>query len=333
MHAWLYDTRSSGRTMVTLRVEGSTLVVDTSDATASYPLETVTFSPRLANMPRSIYLPDNTVCETRDNDAVDALLKNLGRDRMGNLLHFFESKLRYLVGAIIITAAFSYLFVTYGLPLLAKEVALKIPASLVYRIDHSTLSSLDKMILKPSKLSQERQDELRRYFLQYVDTAREWPKITLLFRSGEVGANAFALPDGSIVFTDDLVALAKNDNELLSIFFHELGHVQQRHAMRTLLQDAAFYLLLSSITGDVTAAGNAFATLPTMLVESSYSRDMELEADDYAYEMMQNHHIAHQNFVTIMTRLMEQMHESDDSAMQYLGSHPLTRLRIERFEK
>ena len=109
--------------------------------------------------------------------------------------------------------------------------------------------------------------------------------------------------------------------------------MQQRHAMRRVLQDTAFYLLLSSLTGDVTAAGNAFATLPTMLVESSYSRNMELEADDYAYEMMRQHHIAHRYFVSIMTRLMEQMHENNESTMQYLSSHPLTQFRIERFEK
>jgi Zn-dependent protease with chaperone function len=333
MHAWLYNTQSSHKIAVTLRFEETKLFVDSDDGITSYDLEELTFSARLGNMPRSIYLPDKRVCETQDNDAIDAVLKRLGRDKMGHWLHFFESKLRYLFAALIVTAGFSYLFVTYGLPALAKEVALNIPASLVYRIDLSTLASLDKLVLKPSKLSQERQDALKEYFLKHVNTKQEWPKIKPLFRSGEVGANAFALPDGTIVFTDDLVALAKDDKELLSIFFHELGHVQKRHALRSVLQDASFYLLLTAITGDVTAAGNALATLPTMLVESSYSRDMELEADDYAYKMTSQFGIEHKHFANIMTRLMEQTHEGNSTYTQYLSSHPLTQLRIERFQK
>jgi len=334
MEAWLYDTRSSARVKVILRFEEGKLWVEGTQSREGYDLKTLTFSPRLGNTPRSIYLPDNRVCETEDNDAIDAVLKHSGVGRMSMQLHFLESKLRYLVAALVVTGAFSYLFVVYGLPALAKQTARKLPASVVYQLDANTLATLDKTLLKPSALHKERQEGLKRYFLHYVDSTQEWPKVKIFFRSApEVGANAFALPDGSIVFTDDLITLAKDDRELLSIFFHELGHVQKRHALQTILQDSAFYLLLSAITGDVTAAGSAFAVLPTMLVESSYSRDMEVEADDYAYEMMRVRHIEHKHFAAIMSRLMKQTHESNSSALSYLSDHPSSQLRIDRFQK
>jgi Zn-dependent protease with chaperone function len=334
MHAWLYDTHSSSKTKVTLRFDETTLFMESDHDTYTCDLESVTFSPRLGNTPRLIYLSDKRVCETQENDAVDALLKRLGRGQMGGLLHFLESKLRYLFAAVAVTALFSYLFIVFALPSIAKETAQKLPASMVYRLDASTLATLDKTLLQPSALPQKRQDTLRTYFLHYIDTTQEWPKVHVHFRSGKkVGPNAFALPDGTIVFTDDLIALAKDDRELLSIFFHELGHVQKRHALQSVLQDTAFYLLLSSIIGDVTAGGSAFAVLPTMLVESNYSRDMELEADDYAYEMMYRNHIEHKYFVTIMSRLMGKMDESNTTAMRYLSSHPLTQFRIDRFQK
>jgi len=334
MHAWIYDSYSSSRVEAALRFDETRLFVESDQGKDAYDLAAVTFSPRLGNMPRSIYLPDNRVCETQENDAIDALLKRMGRDRTGSLLHFLESKFRYLLAAIAITGLFSYLFIVFILPVLAKETAQKLPASVVYRLDASTLSTLDKTLLKPSALPQARQDTLRRYFLHYVNTAQEWPKVHILFRSGgKVGANAFALPDGSIVFTDDLIAMAKDDRELLSIFFHELGHVQKRHALQSVLQDTAFYLLLSSITGDVTTASSAFALLPTMLVESSYSRNMELEADDYAYEMMRRYHIEHKYFATIMTRLVQDTNESNTTVMRYLADHPLAQFRIDRFQK
>ncbi|HZF69733.1 M48 family metallopeptidase [Sulfuricurvum sp.] len=334
MHAWIYDLHSSTRVEAALRVDETTLFVESDQGQDAYDLASVTFSPRLGNTPRSIYLPDSRVCETQENDTIDALLKRIGRDRSSILLHFLESKIRYLLAAIAVTALFSYLFIVFALPAIAKEAAQNLPASMVYRLDASTLATLDKTLLKPSTLPQTRQDALRRYFLRYVNTAQEWPKVRILFRSGgKIGANAFALPDGSIVFTDDLIAMAKDDRELLSIFFHELGHVQKRHALQTVLQDTAFYLLLSSITGDVTTASSAFALLPTMLVESSYSRNMELEADDYAYEMMQRYHVEHKYFATIMTRLMQDTNESNTSVMRYLADHPLAQFRIDRFQK
>lgn len=334
MDAWLYDTYSSARTRVTLYFEGTKLWVDGEEGRDVYELDTLTFSSRLGNTPRSIYLPDNRVCETQDNDAIDTVLHRNKRGYANRVLHFLESKFRYLLAAIVVTGGFSYLFIVYGLPSLAKQTARKLPASLVYQLDVSTLATLDKTLLKPSSLPKARQEELKHYFLHYIDSTQEWPKVQIFFRSSpQVGANAFALPDGSIVFTDDLIALSKDDRELLSIFFHELGHVQKRHALQTVLQDSAFYLLLSAITGDVTAAGSALAMLPTMLVESSYSRDMESEADDYAYEMMGIHHVDHKHFAAIMSRLMKQTHESNSSVMHYLSDHPSSQLRIDRFSK
>lgn len=334
MEAWLYDTRSSARTKVILRFEGGKLWVESAQNRDSYDLDTLTFSSRLGNTPRSIYLPDNRVCETQDNDTIDIVLKDNGVGRGNLLLHFIESKFRYLLAAIVVTGAFSYLFVVYALPSIAKQTARELPASMVYQLDASTLATLDKTLLKSSVLPKERQEALRGYFLSYVDSTQKWPKVKIFFRSApEVGANAFALPDGSIVFTDDLIRLSKDDKELLSIFFHELGHVQKRHALQTVLQDSAFYLLLSAITGDVTAAGSVLAVLPTMLVESRYSRDMEIEADDYAYEMMGMHHVDHKHFAAIMSRLMKQTHEGNSSVMSYLSDHPSSQLRIDRFNQ
>ncbi len=47
-----------------------------------------------------------------------------------------------------------------------------------------------------------------------------------------VGANAFALPSGIVVMTDELVELAKTDDELVAVLAHEIGHVRGRHALR-----------------------------------------------------------------------------------------------------
>ncbi len=329
--ASLFDTQSSQRIEATLHVKPEALEIHTPNGSTTHPLDTLRFSQRLGNMPRTIYLSDGTVCETDDNDAIDAFLREHKRHGASLLLHTLESKFRYLLLSIVVTAAFSYAFVTYGLPAIAKYVAQELPAVAVYSIGSSTLKTLDASIFEPTELNTTRRDALQNMFARYIQKDREWPRVNVTFRSSAIGANALALPDGTIVFTDDLVNLAKDDRELLGIFFHELGHVENRHALRTILQDSAFFLLLSAITGDASSASSVFSTLPTMLVESSFSRELEQEADDYAYKMMQRYEIDHEFFATIMERLMQSHPDSNDKISGYLESHPPTANRIARF--
>lgn len=332
MRAKRYDASTSKQTEVELVFSTDALTVTADDGVKSYALGSVGFSDRLGNMPRSIYLPDGNVCETGDNDTIDALLKKLNRKKGARFLHYVESRLRYAFFALITTGVFTYAFVIFGLPAIATYVADNIPGPVVYRLGSGTLATLDNMLLQPSALSQTRRQELRTYFTSYARTMGEWPKINVVFRSGPLGPNALALPDGTIVFTDALVNLAEHDEELLGIFFHELGHVQRRHALRTVLQDSAFYLVVSAITGDATAAGSVLATLPTLLVENNYSQRMEIEADDYAFEKMQAHHIPHKHFANIMQRLLDETPINEDSTtLRYISSHPSTQSRIDKF--
>lgn len=51
-------------------------------------------------------------------------------------------------------------------------------------------------------------------------------QLRVIFRSNEDNSpNVFALPDGTLIFTDAMVLMAKEDDELLAIAAHEVGHV------------------------------------------------------------------------------------------------------------
>ena len=152
MKARLYDGRSTRCTEVTLQFSESELLISGEEHTAAYPLENLRFSDRLGDMPRSIYLPDGTTCETNENDAVDDLLATSRSHGGSRLLHRFESKLKYVAASMVATLGFTYLFITYGLPSVAKRVALEMPAPVVYRLGTGTLSTLDKIMLSPTAL-------------------------------------------------------------------------------------------------------------------------------------------------------------------------------------
>jgi Zn-dependent protease with chaperone function len=179
-------------------------------------------------------------------------------------------------------------------------------------------------------------------------------KYKLLFRKGgHIGANAFALPDGTVVITDELIELATHDKEILSILMHELGHVIHRHSLRRVISHSGLAVLTVLITGDVSSAGELVLALPNILMDSSYSRDHEWEADGYALKTMQKQGIPTSRFADIMERLesyqaeFEASPDNDDKTVdnkeyenaddsgygwsEYISSHPASKDRIARF--
>ena len=63
-----------------------------------------------------------------------------------------------------------------------------------------------------------------------------------------------ALPVGSVVFMDELIELAENDEELIAIAYHEFGHVEHRHLIRRSLQGSAVVIGLFLLSGDLGGA-------------------------------------------------------------------------------
>ena len=49
--------------------------------------------------------------------------------------------------------------------------------------------------------------------------------------------------------TDDLVELAKSDDEIIAVLAHEIGHVRGRHALRQMLQAAGISALAVALLG------------------------------------------------------------------------------------
>ena len=142
---------------------------------------------------------------------------------------------------------------------------------------------------------------------------------------GPIKANALALPSGIVVLTDELEQLAANDDELRGVFAHEVGHLVNRHAMRRLLQSSSAALLLGGIFGDVSGVSTLVTAVPTVLVDSAYSREFEREADEFAFRWMAQHHVAPVELGNLLTRVTNTYGEDRGG---YLASHPSLRERV-----
>ena len=326
VNARYYDGKSSAAHDVELHLPGPAshyVRISGEGVNQTFPMDAVKVSPRVGNSQRTLDLPDGAVCETDANDAIDQAFAGAPSARWHGALYRWESRFRYVALAIVLTLGLLWLFVEYGVPALAREVAFNMPRSTEARIGEGALSSLDRFVFKPSSLPEARQEELRRAFGNIVGTDSEYK---LEFRhGGRMGANAIALPAGTIVITDELVALAGNDDELVAVLAHEVGHLKQRHALRHVLQGSVTALLIVAITGDV---NSILGAVPLAVIGARYSQAFEREADDFAVHYLASQRIDPVVFSDILLRLEQQRPQGNFPS--FLASHPATAERAQR---
>jgi Zn-dependent protease with chaperone function len=327
-----YDGASSTPTSVTLELDdGDRIHLHGLPEPRSYALGEIRVAPRLGDTTRSITFPDGAKCETDDHDALAELDRRSGKGRGYAFIHALESSWRSALAAAVTLVLLIVVSLKWGIPVLAERGAAAMPPALAYDLGKGTLAGLDRTLFEPSVLSDERQVQLEASFRRLSASYAELP-LQLLFRRG-VGPNAFALPDGSVVVTDELVALAKNDEEILSVLAHEVGHVHHRHGLRMALESSTVVLLVSTYFGDVTQLTTLSAALPGVYAQAHYSRAHEADADTFALLYLEKSGIPRKRFADILRSLQKAAGPELKGGFQYLSSHPPTAERIARFER
>lgn len=330
--ATYFDGLTATPVAVQLSVDGGELVLQRADGELRWPLDELAISERLGNTPRLISFVAGGHCEVSDHARADELLDELGMRK--SWLDKMQHSLGWAVVALLLIVALVAGSYRYALPWGAKKLSREVPAVALQKMSESTLQLLNRYALQPSELSAERQQEIMASFARLNTGLAETPRYQILFRrSADMGANAFALPDGTLVVLDDLVALTQDDNEIDAVLAHELGHVQRRHGVRMLLQSSIVGLALSWYIGDFSTL---LAGAPTILLQAKYSRDMESEADAYAAQMLQHNGLPTCLLADILGKL-EASHQkgahprskqTENIAADFLSSHPATRERI-----
>ena len=297
-------------------------------------LSAIDISPRIGNSHRYLNFPGGGCFETKDNDIVDQWIDDFGHaSRSGSAVHRLEANIRYVIAAALFTMLFAYGFVTWGVPWLATRAAYALPAEINESLGQGTLAILDRHLLEPSQLPLVRQREIVDLFAAMAPDGDAY-NLQIRF-SGPIGANAFALPDGTVILTDGLIALADNDEQIAAVMLHEIGHVVGRHGLRGALQNVGLATLLVLIAGDVSSANSLLVSLPTVLVSTSYSRDMETEADRYAVGAMLERNMDAIQLIEILSRLETAGEEpktagrKETNWLDYLSTHPLGKERMQ----
>lgn len=145
-------------------------------------------------------------------------------------------------------------------------------------------------------------------------------KYELYYSNSEV-VNAYALPSNMIVINKGLIGKTDSPEELIGVLAHELGHLTNNHISEKMITSLSIVVLFPN--------NSTPSEIAKVLAENSFSRDMEVEADNYAINKMK--HIGVSPYY--MTALFKKLYISTNQIPEFLNTHPGMDKRISKFSK
>lgn len=284
---------------------------------------------KLGSIPREVILREQGLLSIESTPDLDTWLA--GNQKPSRIAKM-EASRSMVVLSLIFVPLFLFGFFKYLIPSFAVNFSEYVPDVAVRIASEHTLYTLDKTLLDKSEVDAEIQqthkNEWQRTLQKLGLTNTGY---NLNFRHSEkMGANAFALPDGTVVVTDELLALIDNDVDLLrAILLHEIGHVERKHSMRLIAETLATSLAIDYFFGDLGGMIEVFAGLSNTIVQNQFSQKLEWEADDFAIQQLSVLGLKPESFALAMEKLAETLPEESklDVLMQ---SHPLMKERIQK---
>ncbi len=135
--------------------------------------------------------------------------------------------------------------------------------------------------------------------------------------------NAYALPGGSIYITTEMLKELQNQNELVAILGHEMGHFKNRDHLKTLGSSVLFSLISLSL-GD--GYGKILDTTLN-LSKIRYSQSAELKSDMFALDVMDCSYGSVSDASSLFSRL-----DKGDEMSSFLETHPPFNKRIKKMQ-
>jgi len=314
-----FPPHSSRALRATLSGSFDTLELAVEGAERAVHVRVSAISDRLAGVPRKIAFPDGGVFET----AHDADLGFLEVQNGGFLT--FLSRIEGNYKAVIIATALCIAAIfgvyRYGLPIAAAGAAWATPQVVVDAIDYGTLETVDQTFFGETRLPETERTRITALFDTLLARAGPGVQAELLFRSGgPIGANAIALPGGTVIITDELAALAASDDEIAGVLAHEIGHIAGRHSLKQIYRVLGISFMIAVVGGDSSQLIGDVVTQASALQSLAYTREFEADADRYSVDLMVASRRNPVAFIDLLDRIVGTAKEEGDT--DWFSTHP-----------
>ena len=284
----------------------------------------------VGSLPYKILLAEGHLFEAENNQETKKFLEFCQKPNAESWLSYLEQKKTVILVGIIILAGLVITVPKYGLPWMGDQVAHWIPQSWLMMAGDETLEILDESFFSPSELALQDQDQFTKEFNRMASLVLKDQTARLVFRqSEEIGPNAFALPGGLVVLTDELVEIAEDQAGVIGVLAHELGHVQLKHPARRLVRSLMALALVSLIFDDAATFAEELAAISGSLISLAYTREFEEEADRAGKEILIGAGLSPIPLADLLQKLSDGCEENCSQLPEWLTTHPSVPSRIE----
>lgn len=223
-----------------------------------------------------------------DGDARLTIPRASLRELKSRAPQLFTSRSRHLaimgVAALVILAVATAGGVFFGAPLLSGPLARSTPPHVETTLGANSRQLLSFM-MDDCTVDQRAQDEAQDLIHRLGDAAGSPFDSTLTFVDADF-PNAFALPGGSIMVTDDLIDLMDTPDQLAGVLAHEMAHVARRHVMAAVIRELGGAMVLDLLVGGGSGAGQQIAISGLQIQSLRHGRRAESEADELAIDYL-----------------------------------------------
>ncbi|MBM4131717.1 M48 family metallopeptidase, partial [bacterium] len=219
----------------------------------------------------TVEFPDGSAFVVASGQADTARLRGASRGQ-ARLVTRLERRWQAVLAAVVATVVLCALLLFVVLPAMTAPLAGLVPPAWSQVIDEQSLPLLDRLVLAPSALPEAERDSIAAGFGALIDGLDlDAARYQLVFRGGgRVGANAFALPGGTIIVTDGMAEIT-TPAELDAVLAHEIAHVELRHGLQQILRKSTLAIILVLVGPDAGTISELAQGLPAVLLDSGYS--------------------------------------------------------------
>lgn len=253
---------------------------------------------------------------------IEAAAPSLDRDphrRPGDL----RSLLAWIGSGLALIAMLLLLVIPFGADLLAAAVPPEVEVRMGKAIATRIIAQYSDKVSAPGCAEGEGKIALGRLFTRLQAAADLPGPIELHIAQGKL-ANAFGMP-GNVVIMNGLIQDAASPDELAAFLAHEIAHVERRDSLAKVFQATALGAYLSLISGDLWLTSTT-AIAATLIVQSSFSREIERAADRRGLEILAAAGIDGSGLADYFERAAKR--PSDASVPALLRSHPMSEDRV-----
>ena len=222
----------------------------------------------------------------------ELILKNLDKFRL-------KSVFIILLTIIILVIGYRLLFISFS-----STLVFFFPYKWEQKIGESTYKTLSSTILEKTEIPEKRRTEIKEKSQKLFKNSELLKNPEIIFNKSTIlGPNALALPGGPIVITDGLIKLLKDDELILSVVAHEIGHIKERHSLQQIVEIAGLSSIAWMIFGLDESILEEIVFIGINIWGLKKSRDLEKDADLMALKLLEKTGMSKKSFIQAIERL------------------------------